>query len=301
MVRVLLGLGLFAALFGIFTLAETLVHAEGYMSAARYRDVTLLYAMVPAYFLAISGRVVARRGNALSALEVLVQDESARAAAAPAKPWFWPLLLGAAGAVFGLLDYPTWRVPAEQLAATVTLGLGNGLVWLSVGWFFGWALTNARTLSRLGSRARVDVFDLRPLKPVAAVASLNVFVTMGALALMPIQSLSSPFHYEYYVNGFVFGIPSAIALFVLPQWGLRAKLREAKTQALAHLADQIAAVRSDEPAVLETLLAHRDRISSTREWPVDHRVFSRAMLYLVVPPLAWVGAAIVERGVDQLF
>ncbi len=95
MVRVLLGLGLFAVLFGTFALAETLTHEEGHMSAARYREVTLLHAIVPACFLAISGLAVARRGNAVAALPGLVHDESARAATTLARPWLSPLLLGA--------------------------------------------------------------------------------------------------------------------------------------------------------------------------------------------------------------
>ncbi len=301
MTRLYLGLGLFIVLYGFFLLVGTMSGPAGYVSPSRYGDMTLLYALVPAYFLGISGLVDARRAEAVQALVRLGAEAADPELLIPKRPWLWPVMLGVAGAVFGLFDYPWWQVSDEQRVMVVALGIGNGVVWLAVGWFLGLAITNARYLSRLGARIDLNLFDLTPLKPVAGVASLNVFVTMGALALMPIQSLSTPFHIEFYINGFVVGIPAAIALFILPQWGVRRAMRRIKERYGENVKERIAAVGSSDPMALETLLAHRDRIAATREWPVDHRVFSRAMLYLVVPPLAWVGAAIVERGVDQLF
>ncbi len=301
MTRLLSGLGLIVVLYGLFSLAGMVWGTGGYMSEARYGDMTLLYALVPGYFLAISSLVDRRRDLAAETLERLMRIEARGETVVPSKPWLWSLMLGILGAAFGLFDYPWWQVSDGARWTTIVLGVGNGVVWLAVGWFLGRAIATAGYLNRLGALAEIDLFDLMPLKPVAGVASINVFVTMGALALMPIQSLSTPFRIEFYINGFVVGIPAAIALFVMPQWGLRKAIRQAKSRALERLHGHIAAVDSDEPQALETLLAHRDRIVDTREWPVDHRVFSRAMLYLVVPPLAWVGAAIVERGVDQLF
>ena len=52
-------------------------------------------------------------------------------------------------------------------------------------------------------------------------------------------------------------------------------------------------------ARLETLLAHRDRLRAVRTWPLSTGLISRVLLYLVIPPLAWAGAAVVERMVDR--
>jgi hypothetical protein len=49
---------------------------------------------------------------------------------------------------------------------------------------------------------------------------------------------------------------------------------------------------------LETLLAHRDRLRGARTRPLGTRLLSRALLYLVFPPLAWAGAALVEQALE---
>ena len=48
------------------------------------------------------------------------------------------------------------------------------------------------------------------------------------------------------------------------------------------------------------IIAHRDRIQDLRTWLLSANMLSRFFLYLIIPPLAWVGAAIVERFVDQM-
>lgn len=299
MLRVSLGAGLFILLFGCFTLAAFAGDELSFMSRDRYRDVTLLYALIPAYLLALSGLIAERRQAAVVALASMRGDPGVTIGDPTA--WRWGAALAVTGTLYGFVDYPLLEAEPGELGLMMVLSAGNSIVWTSVGWFLGLGIANALYLKRLGAGAEVDIFNLKALKPVAAVASLNVFVTMGTLALMPIQSLSSPFRFEFYAAGFAVGIPAAVALFVVPQWGARQALRRVKAATLAAVNEDLARCDRADRVVFETLLAHRDRVLDTREWPVDPRVFSRAMLYLVVPPLAWVGAAIVERGVDQLF
>ena len=70
---------------------------------------------------------------------------------------------------------------------------------------------------------------------------------------------------------------------------------------MAELQARIDATPPDDILTVESLLSHRDRVAQAPEWSTDTRGFSRAAFYLIVPPLAWVGAAIVEKGVDQFF
>ena len=51
---------------------------------------------------------------------------------------------------------------------------------------------------------------------------------------------------------------------------------------------------------LESLLAHRDRLREQSTWPLSTALVSRVFLYLIIPPLAWAGAALVELLVDRL-
>ncbi len=94
------------------------------------------------------------------------------------------------------------------------------------------------------------------------------------------------------------GIPAAIVLFSLPLLGIRARVRDAKRHELEVLDHAILsadrALEPDRLAHLNALLERRDRIVSAREWPIDMTTYRRVALYVVIPPLAWVGAALVE-------
>lgn len=58
---------------------------------------------------------------------------------------------------------------------------------------------------------------------------------------------------------------------------------------------------SDDSALLrlEMLYLRRDRLRRLSTWPVDVSAMQRALLYFVIPPLAWIGAALVEMGLEQ--
>ncbi|MBL6691279.1 MAG: hypothetical protein ISP91_12890, partial [Pseudomonadales bacterium] len=54
----------------------------------------------------------------------------------------------------------------------------------------------------------------------------------------------------------------------------------------------------DDVHQLEVLLQRRERVSSAPTWPADVSTFQRFLLYIIIPPLAWVGAALVELVVE---
>ena len=54
-------------------------------------------------------------------------------------------------------------------------------------------------------------------------------------------------------------------------------------------------------ADLEALLSHRDRLHDQPTWPFSTALASRLVFYLVIPPIAWVGAASAEQLVTQWF
>ena len=49
------------------------------------------------------------------------------------------------------------------------------------------------------------------------------------------------------------------------------------------------------------LLNYQREITGITTWPFDVSALVRLGLYLVIPPLTWVGAALIERIVDQIF
>jgi hypothetical protein len=99
-------------------------------------------------------------------------------------------------------------------------------------------------------------------------------------------------------------------LFALPLWGIHQRLVAERN---AELARVNASIRGDRRALRDSLVAadaealngvdllsYRDHVRSFSTWPLDASVLLRLGLYLGIPLLSWVGAAIVERGIDVL-
>ncbi len=51
---------------------------------------------------------------------------------------------------------------------------------------------------------------------------------------------------------------------------------------------------------IELLMQHRDRVRHTSAWPIDLSIAFRLILFIIIPPLAWLGAAFVELGLDKI-
>ena len=51
---------------------------------------------------------------------------------------------------------------------------------------------------------------------------------------------------------------------------------------------------------LNALLRRREYVEDVHGWPLDIRLLSRAVFYVIIPPLAWVGAALVELSIETL-
>jgi hypothetical protein len=303
MLRVDLGGRRIIKKYGVYRSIYTAVGGipPGYVfTPERYADSILLYALIPAYFLGASSFCRSRSELAFTRLRQALANVDGY----PREQFVrlrWMLLGALIGLTYGAVDVGSIGETRNLQIIEWTLRVGNALVWASVGALFAWRFCYACLFLRMGEAVRVDLLDLNSLKPLGRVASFDVFLVMGALAMMPLQSFSSEFHWEFYRVGFAFGIPAAVAFLILPQLGAHRNIRRCKAQKLRELQGRIGAADGTDIAALEALLAHRDRIAELPEWPIDTRAFSRTVFYLVVPPLAWVGAAIVERGVDQLF
>jgi hypothetical protein len=178
------------------------------------------------------------------------------------------------------------------------------LIWVSVA-HLGWARAhNAFTLSRLGRRhVRVDLYDLSPLRIFARSGMLDLLLVVGALALTPLQALDAEFRTVNYLSAFSVGVPTAIVLLLAPMWGVRQRVREERAAALGEVE---AAIERAGPGLGESALLHlnallerRRYLQSLPSWPLDSRSISKVALSFVIPPLAWVAAALVEKGVEH--
>jgi len=115
------------------------------------------------------------------------------------------------------------------------------------------------------------------------------------VAIMPLQSLDAEFRWSNYQAGLLVSLPAALLFFLLPLWGVHRALWTQRKQRLAEL--QVSINRCDRRDIvrLDALVEHRHRVAAMSTWPFDLQLLSRTLFYLVIPPLAWVGAALVEH------
>jgi hypothetical protein len=193
---------------------------------------------------------------------------------------------------------PHWPIDLSMM-------VGSMAVWIVAAQLIYSRAHDALLISRLGrSFVEVDVFQPDRLGAFARIGILDFLLAMGALALTSLQALDAEFRYYNYSFAFAVVLPGGAFLLLTPMWGIHQRLREAKASALAGVeADNAAASRAHDPQPLLHLNALVDRrayLRGVRTWPMDLGAISRVGFYLIIPPLAWVGAAVVEMIVTRL-
>jgi len=208
-----------------------------------------------------------------------------------------------AGVVLGSFNV-SWAV-VRQLASQPDWPIDLAMVLGSMGvWIFSAQVIysrahNAFLLSRLGREAiAVDLFRPKPLDTFARIGIIDILLVAGVLALTPIQALDAEFRSYNYFFAFLVGLPTGLFLLVSPMWGIHQRLRAEKKRALGEVDALIAAAgrEMDDAALirLNELVARRQYLEGVHQWPMNFRSIARVGFYFVIPPLAWVGAALVE-------
>jgi hypothetical protein len=275
----------------------------------------LLLVLVPPYLVA-AGHLGQRRSLALLA-EARTQTRAPEGRAevdaatdavrnALHRSWHGGL---AFGFFMGLLNtQPLAAIRGALPVLEVSITFGQMLMWLTIGLTVAARVTIAGAFRRVAEVVDLDLFHPDHPRAVTRSGVVDVVIVVGALLLAPLQSLDAEFRWYNYQNGLLVGIPATVFALVSPLLPLQRRHRRARDARLTAVERQIEGLTAggDPPATpeasvrLEALLAHRDRLRGARTWPLSMRLLSRVVLYLVIPPLAWAGAAVVERMVDAL-
>jgi hypothetical protein len=163
----------------------------------------------------------------------------------------------------------------------------------------------ALLFARVGERiARVDLFDTTPLEPFArrAVEGVLVWVIGASLTSILFAGGWASATLPQLVATIVV---MALVAFALPLLGVHRRIRAAKRDELARIhaaarAERDALLAGGAGARLPALLALRRQVSEVREWPVDLSTLLRLLAYLAIGLGSWVGAALVDVGVESL-
>jgi hypothetical protein len=278
-------------------------------SGRQITGTALMLIFLPAYFL--STAIVVRR-HSLHLVEELrpqlpdspaAEDAAVAIRGALRRSWLPATAIGFAA---GLFNAPNIYAFTESTTPSIdiSISVGQMFLWLLIAQVFGLRIEAARAFRRLGEVVHFDLFQLHRLKPLARSGLVDIMVITGALLISPLQSLDAEFRWYNYGFALMVAIPGSITLLLWPLWSIHGRIRDEKEAQLSRINGWIQtanrATTPEDTLKLEMLLAHRDRVRAQRTWLLSTDVASRVFLYLIIPPLAWVGAAMVERLVDQL-
>lgn len=307
--RWLTGVALFAALFSLFGIADAAT-AQG---ASRLGlGVALFFPLILAYIVPIHQLIIARSLAALGSLAECFPDLSSeieycrRRLTVKSRAWIGRTL--AIGLAAGI-GHNALLLAGNGLAAAVThpptllTMILTGIVWIVMTAAISSLVENAVLFARLGTRVPIEPLRLRQLTPFGSVAVSSTLAMIGAQAAFPFLFAEADVSYVTYVPGLVATAAPMVYLFAAPVWPVHRRIVQAKQSEIERL-DRMLATEQQAPdkatayAELAPLLIYRRELLASGEWPFDTSVMGRLALYLIIPPLTWVGAALIEMLLD---
>jgi hypothetical protein len=195
---------------------------------------------------------------------------------------------------------------AEHFASLI----GTILIWVTMTSVINALTSNARIFSRLArNHVKIDLLQTSNLLPFARVAIRSTLALIGALTLFPILFFDTGTPLAGSLPGFLAtGVPILIML-AIPIWPIHRRLQLAKEEALNEvrlLIHDVTQKCSKQPFNKQTindlapLLTYQRHLSQLSTWPFDLNAVTRLLLYLIIPPLTWIGAALIEKGLDSV-
>ena len=296
----------------IFSLLTVLFYMTGIFGAVGTpKGVILFFSAVIAFVCAVSGWIAAKAAVCRDDLLPLLPDDDAAAIQFDRRSLRWQFTWIGVG--FGLwLGHTMLLFLAGDLQLTGREGFFSAVVaagslgaWVSVTCLVNLLIEYAIIFRRLAQRVSVDIFQTELLAPFSQMAVAFMFTMVGVQAALPLMLIGGFSIVAFLPGWLVIFVPMLVlmAVTVLP---VRQRLVEVKRQELRRVNSEIQKVRRacsaivDEATGLAPLLVYRREVQALREWPFDIGVIPRIILYLLIPPVTWIGAALIENLVGAL-
>jgi len=304
-----IGLVTLVVLLGVFTLTGAIYPVADSRYAPNPLEITgafLLFSFLSAYLLACMVAQVGWTPRVVESLSKQLPVEHHRHLERLDRIRWWPLGL-LAGIIFAAEANIPWEIMtftpgAPDFVISLNLVFGQFLTWSIVGMVLAMGIHNALVLHRVGKLVNVDIYQLDRLNAFGQVGLRSLLMIVGALVLTPLQAIDQEFRWTNYQNAILVGIPAILLLMLIPIWSVHIRIRLAKRNELKRLDEEISSTSrsldSSPLARLNALLERRRLVTHSRNWPMDFTTFSKVVFYVLIPPLAWAGAAVVELVVD---
>ena len=106
--------------------------------------------------------------------------------------------------------------------------------------------------------------------------------------------------------GFAASLVALFSILSLPLSGIRRRIADRRQEILLELDGRLEAIDSanlgtvsaDALRDIDTILDMRERVLQAPAWPMDLAGVRRILLYIILPPLTWAAAALVEMLID---
>ena len=219
---------------------------------------------------------------------------------------YWNLAFGLC-LLFGIFFNVGWSsmsfYPSDpRFWVSFNIVFGQFWLWTLVSVLLYFSIHDSIQLHRYGKIVNVDLYDLNALNGFGRVSSNSFLLIVGASAITTLQYIDQDFNFERYFNTIVVIVPAIVLMVPLPIWSVHRRIREEKLKQLEIIDEQIRnAPREFTDAALQRmngLMLRREQVQKLRNWPMDLSIFSRFVFYVFIPPLAWIGAALMELYLD---
>lgn len=283
---------------------------------------SLFFSLVIAYIIPVFSHITARSSEALELLrpQLDLADEAFeelrnKLYSSSTKMTVFDLCLGLAG---GLLHISIIAGSLPSAIARLVPGtagfasmVGALLVWIVLTKISSMLIQQAGIFARIGrDHTRISLFGTHNLLPFGGVAISSSLAIIGALTLFPLIGLEGGLLMKEILPGAIAMLVPLLVMFLLPVWPVHRQLVILKARQLAAVNERIDLFTSKNSVSdnasrylspeFTTLLTHRREIAESPTWPFDVGNVVKLALYLVIVPLTWVAAALMENLVDSV-
>lgn len=275
-----------------------------FSSESEFLGMVLLVILMPAY-IAVVGVYGLRRSRELAV--IVDSTGTTNLTTIVTQIPFWPT---AAMGFIGFLYAVIFNIHGNLLnffsvdAIERAISIGQLAIWILLGCLLAIRGRIAIAFRRISEQVAVDIFEPTNLKPFAQIGLIDVLTITAGMVLSSVQSMDFSFRFDNYGKALIIVVPAMFYLAIYPMWGIHKKMKQMRQQQLEELNALIFKSPKDLGTTnmnqLESLLQRRERVSSAATWPIDLATLQRFLFYIIIPPLAWIGAALVEFVINGL-
>ena len=278
----------------------------------------LFFSAVIAYSIAIFSRIIIQSQRALDeiARELDVPDDvlAGQRLSISHKSALWIIATILGAVTFGLLHltliYGSRGAPFNEVVFSghfVARHIGTLATWLVMTTNISALFANAMLWASVGRSIEIDLFRPGAACIIGRIAVLSTLSVVGAHVLFVILIMGQGWDWATVFPGLAASFAPAILLFFIPVWPLHKRLQGARQSMLLAVDDDIrelgpiSEARIRDGAAIDQfnrLLVMRREVQQVSTWPFDGTNLLRIAFYLLLIPLTWVGAALVENVVD---